>query len=169
MKQLSSRQLSQLKYRRSQKGKQAAKRYDDKRRKTPHYRVEAMYREMRRRTNGHYKNVKLQITHDAFVKWALPQVEAFLATNPNGTPSVDRIDPKGHYELSNLRIIDYLDNIARGQRMASFLRFHGGLEESLPRIKLLLRGIFDTLGCSYEEGLNAIIALSRSPALPDEE
>lgn len=53
-----------------------------------------------------YENVKLLMTREEFMNWAIPEITRFLKQFPNKTPSVDRKDSFGHYELSNLRIVD---------------------------------------------------------------
>lgn len=61
---------------------------------------------------GTYAHVELRMTRAEFVAWAVPEYERWIAENPGAQPSIDRIDPRGHYELANIRIIDQRLNSA---------------------------------------------------------
>ena len=67
-----------------------------------------MYHNMVWRTSNIkcYKNIKVKITMDEFLNWAIPEIELYLQKNPGGAPSVDRINPDSNYEFGNIRIID---------------------------------------------------------------
>lgn len=57
-----------------------------------------------------YEGIKVKMSRDDFLQWAIPEYQAWQATHPNETPSLDRIDPTKHYELGNLRIIERGEN-----------------------------------------------------------
>jgi hypothetical protein len=67
-----------------------------------------MWKGMKNRTKSRkeYARVELKMTKNEFMIWAGPRVANFMFLYPELTPSPDRIDPEGHYEISNLRIID---------------------------------------------------------------
>lgn len=55
--------------------------------------------------NAKYKGVEVRVTRDEFIPW-------FQARDFEGC-TVDRIDCKGHYELSNMQVITKLQNITK--------------------------------------------------------
>lgn len=60
--------------------------------------------------NRRYAGVKLLVSREDFINWFMPR-------DFDGC-SVDRIDPKGHYELSNMQVIPLAENIAKDKRKA---------------------------------------------------
>lgn len=52
-----------------------------------------------------YATVEVRMTKSEFISWAVPRYEQFILDHPQETPSVERLDPYGHYELSNLAVI----------------------------------------------------------------
>lgn len=60
-----------------------------------------------------YANVELKMSRKKFIDWAIPEYEKFMYLNPGVQPSVDRIDPDGHYEINNIRIISMAENCER--------------------------------------------------------
>lgn len=61
------------------------------------------------------KGTELRMGRKEFYSWCetqWPTIEGFYLRNE--TPSLDRIDPKGHYEITNLRVISLKENVARG-------------------------------------------------------
>ena len=71
-------------------------------------RCENMWKWMKYRTKNRkgYAGIDLKMTKNEFMVWAEPRVENFMFLYPDLTPSPDRIDSDGDYELSNMRIID---------------------------------------------------------------
>jgi transposase-like protein len=61
-----------------------------------------------------YEHVEVRMTRDEFLAWSIPEYAKWI---PKDQPSLDRIDPRGHYELGNLRIINRREN-SRLQRTA---------------------------------------------------
>ena len=55
--------------------------------------------------NKNYKNIKLLVSEKDFIDW-------FIKNDFKGC-SVDRIDPKGNYELNNMQLIPLLENITK--------------------------------------------------------
>ena len=55
-----------------------------------------------------YEHVEIRLTRTEFIEWITPLLEKWDPNN--GIPSVDRIDPKGHYELPNMQIISHSEN-----------------------------------------------------------
>lgn len=76
-----------------------------------------MHRGMRERCEGNYfkHGIKVMMTSDEFVEWATPLIEEFQTLYPGDKPSIDRIDPNGHYEFGNIRIISLKKNIIRSR------------------------------------------------------
>lgn len=57
------------------------------------------------------KGIELRITRDEFIAWCDSNAELIEQLWSQGeVPSIDRIDPKGHYELSNMRIRSLREN-----------------------------------------------------------
>lgn len=68
-----------------------------------------------------YASIKLKFTYDRFMAWAVPAYEIWLSANPGMTPSINRIDPTGHYAPGNVEIVSLnensrLSNITRKNR-----------------------------------------------------
>lgn len=63
-----------------------------------------------------YKGIELRVNKQDFLSWAVPEYEGFIASRPHKVPSLDRVDSSGHYEIGNLRIIDFDLNAARPGR-----------------------------------------------------
>lgn len=61
-----------------------------------------------------YKQVKVLMTREQFLAWAIPRYEAWL--NTEGTASIDRIDTNGHYELTNIQMISMKENNSKKKR-----------------------------------------------------
>lgn len=55
--------------------------------------------------NPSYANVRLLMTKEEFINWAVPAIETFIYQYPTDTPSIDRIDADGNYSVNNIRII----------------------------------------------------------------
>jgi len=70
-----------------------------------------------------YKNILCNVEISEFLNWAIPEIELFLKENSGKTPSVDRMNPDGNYEIGNIRIIDLGENIIRSR----YLEKHLGL------------------------------------------
>ena len=64
---------------------------------------------------GAYKKIEVKMTKEEWYEFVTPLIEDFLNKRPDQTPSIDRINPDGHYETSNLRIISYQENLARSR------------------------------------------------------
>ena len=85
-------------------------------RATPNGRAVIMWNEIRARVGKKsYEGIELRTTREEWMEWAIPQIEAFIEEHPDQTPSVDRRDPDGHYEISNLRIISWRANDFRSR------------------------------------------------------
>lgn len=65
-------------------------------------------------TEKAYEHVELRMTKSEFINWAVPLLAAWDWNL--GIPSVDRIEVKGHYELSNLQIISWAENTRKDRR-----------------------------------------------------
>ncbi len=90
-----------------------------------------------------YRHVEIKMSRNEFLSWAEPRVQNFLFLNPTATPSVDRMDSDGHYEILNIRIID-LDENRRGSRFISnFLKLYK-LPNEDERIQALAQNIVAT-------------------------
>lgn len=62
-----------------------------------------------------YAHVEVRMTRDEFLAWAIPAYIEWMGAN-DGTPSVDRIDPNGHYEIKNIRILERGENCRISRR-----------------------------------------------------
>lgn len=60
--------------------------------------------------NKGYKGVEVRLTREEFIKW-------FMPLDFEGC-SVDRIDVKGHYELSNMQVIPLVENMRKDRMKA---------------------------------------------------
>ena len=63
-----------------------------------------------------YSRVEVRLTFEEWLNWAFPKYLAWAHDHPNIIPSVDRINPDGHYEISNIRIISLKENQGRARR-----------------------------------------------------
>lgn len=102
------------KERRSRRGFRWACRECDKiLRQTPLYLASQKWLDMKRRVRNEsgYAHVEIRITRAEFIAWAVPLLEAWDWRI--GSPSVDRINVKGHYELSNMQIISQSENCCK--------------------------------------------------------
>lgn len=57
--------------------------------------------------SGHapaYVGVELRMTRQEFLTWAVVSLRKWWKSHPGETPSLDRRDSRGHYEIGNLRI-----------------------------------------------------------------
>ena len=70
------------------------------------------------RTKNHkdYQHVKVLMSRNDFLTWALPEFDAWMRANPELRPSVDRIEPSGHYELGNIRVLERGQNSRRARK-----------------------------------------------------
>lgn len=57
-----------------------------------------------------YVGVELRFTRAAFLTWMIPALQRWTADHPGQRPSIDRIDPAGHYEPGNVRILELGEN-----------------------------------------------------------
>lgn len=62
-----------------------------------------------------YIGVQLLMAREEFMEWAIPAYAEFLQNNPGVPPTLDRIDPKGHYVIGNLRVVSKVVNSRRGR------------------------------------------------------
>ncbi len=81
--------------------------------------IDFLYAGMIARTkrNPYYKNIKVTITKEEFIRFVansnffkLWDTWVTSAYKKSKSPSVDRIDSKGDYSLSNIQIISFSDN-----------------------------------------------------------
>lgn len=63
-----------------------------------------------------YASVEVRMTREEFMAWAVPAYEEWFRDRPGVTPSVDRIDSKGHYEPGNIRLLPVQDNRRRSSK-----------------------------------------------------
>lgn len=105
------------------------------RKKTFDYWCKRSWYGIRHRTSGRYSHLPTYavyarkgirnifrdyLSFKAFVDALLPDWERLVQQGDR--PSLDRIDPNGHYEPSNLRLISAKENIANGFRALKFER-----------------------------------------------
>lgn len=65
--------------------------------------------------NNAYKHIDIKFTRDEFKNWCLDNKDHILQLT---RPSIDRIDPKGHYTLDNIQILELSDNIRKERTKA---------------------------------------------------
>jgi hypothetical protein len=56
-------------------------------------------------TEPAYAKVKLKMTLDEWLEWAVPEYTNFNKKYPNLSPNVSRKGDKGHYEIGNIDIV----------------------------------------------------------------
>ncbi len=66
-----------------------------------------------------YAAVEVRMSRADFMAWAIPAYEAWFRDRPGETPSVDRIESTGHYELGNLRLIEVQKNRRLSKRFVN--------------------------------------------------
>jgi len=59
------------------------------------------------------KKIKVLMTREEFIAWACVEFQKFLNINNFSSPSIDRINPDGHYEISNIRVLSLEENTTR--------------------------------------------------------
>lgn len=63
------------------------------------------------------RGIELRMTRDEWYSWCESQAETIDQIIADGnTPSIDRIDPAGHYEPGNIQVITFSENVARSNR-----------------------------------------------------
>lgn len=88
----------------------------------PEGRARKMWVDMNRRAENRdgdhpsYKNVRVLMSQQEFLSWAVPAIRDFCRSNPDCVPSIDRINPDGNYAFGNIRIISYLENSRLARR-----------------------------------------------------
>jgi hypothetical protein len=80
-----------------------------------------------------YASIDLKMSREEFAEWAIPAIESFAKCYPQERPSIDRIDPDGHYEQNNIRIISVKDNSIRSR----FTMTTMGIKKETPQEKKL--------------------------------
>ncbi len=87
--------------------------------RTPMYRARAAFRNMMircRNKNGKnpaYENVRVKMTLNEWLNWAIPEYEKFQLSYPDLKPAASRKKDKGHYEIGNVEIISTVENKRR--------------------------------------------------------
>ena len=105
------------------------KRKNRKFKKTTNWYISRLWGGMVKRTKK-YKSyrehgVEIRMTREEFATWARHQLPIFFASSLGKSPSVDRIDSKGHYELSNIQLISPEENSMKAFFLLAYQR--GGL------------------------------------------
>jgi len=78
---------------------------------TPKGRASKMWSLLNRRANNRsgehpsYKNISVKMTRDEFISWAIPVLADWYNKTPNVTPTLDRINSHGDYEIGNIRLL----------------------------------------------------------------
>jgi hypothetical protein len=62
------------------------------------------------REQDSYKHVRVSMTRDEYLSWAIPEFKFWMSLHPGLVPSLDRIDPMRNYEVGNLRILERGEN-----------------------------------------------------------
>jgi hypothetical protein len=131
--------------------------------RTPKGRANTAWQNLRKRIRAEtprlrcYQGVEVRLTKEEFVEWFLPRYTAWIGEHPGVRPSVDRIDSKGHYELSNLQLISVSQNAHKALRnlhldLPAGVKRCGRCKEILPsdRFKPAKHGTFGLYGWCIE-------------------
>ncbi len=84
--------------------------------RTALYRAKAAYANMKARClnsngkNPSYRSVRLKMSLDEWIKWAVPAYEMFMESFPRERPCAARKHDAGHYEIGNIEIISVSRN-----------------------------------------------------------
>lgn len=99
---------------------------------TPRGRASEMYKAMVYRCGKqkHYENIRVEMSREDFLTWAIPELEDFKQRYPDKVPSIDRINPDGNYAFGNMRIIDKLYNKIRSRYIVNSYGLGKDSEES---------------------------------------
>ena len=80
-----------------------------------------------------YRGVENRFNKEQFIRWVIPELERFYKEQPYETASIDRIDPTGHYEPGNVRVISHLENSRRNRRNPAYRKMvEDGHPEGIP-------------------------------------
>lgn len=125
--------------------------YLEKYKKTAKGKAAMMWVHLRHRVKnqcGAYKGIEVKMSQQEFKKWAIPRIDAFMIQQPNETPSLDRIDPTGHYEINNLRIISKRFNTLRSRLFLGIIGLNkkSKIKEIHEGITFLIEALLDGLG-----------------------
>lgn len=96
--------------------KDCEQKYRKQYKSTPIGRANAMWQGIQRRSHNNdgmhptYRDVDIRMTKEEFLLWAVPALREWYAHSPQSTPTLDRIDSSGHYEISNLRLLTAKEN-----------------------------------------------------------
>lgn len=102
------------------------------RQNSPHGIASKMFNSMNARAGNRYNrhstyaDVEVKFTRQDWLDWAKPRIATFFREHPGERPSVDRIDFRGHYSFSNIRIIPWsqhrkLKKAVRWERYVKYL------------------------------------------------
>lgn len=132
-----------------EKGRESQKQWN----KTVNGYRHSMWNTMNQRCGNHpaYRNIKVQMTKEEWYDFATPLLERFFHDHPADTPSVDRIDPKGHYEINNLQIISWRENLCKSSVFAERLGVSKDAKKSerLNALRAILEGQCELLSLPY--------------------
>lgn len=104
---------------------------------------------------GLYKDIVVKMTKEEWEDFSTPLLEAFIRDHPRESPSVDRIDPEGHYERDNIRIIPFQDNVARsGWNLHYYdVNRESSREKKLDTMYRILKGNCEALNIDIHEAM----------------
>lgn len=66
-----------------------------------------------------YQNVELRLSRQEFITWVIPQLEKwkYPLVGSKNSPSVDRINNNGHYEIENLQLLTKSEHCSKKVRI----------------------------------------------------
>ena len=137
------------KYRTTETGRRSVAKYHKRYYSSPNGRAMKMWSSLGTRgRSACYEGIEVRMTREEFMGWAVPAIEAFLKRSPDEVPSLDRIDPDGHYELSNLRIVSKRFNILRSRYIPNKLGISrdSPLEAVYDGVALVVEAMLDCTG-----------------------
>ncbi len=122
---------------------------------TPEGRAAISWNNLNTRVKKHkcYQTVRVLVSREEFMAWAIPELQKWMLDNPGKVPSVDRKDGNGHYEIGNMQILEYQVNCGKTRRsinssLPDGFKKCGQCEQTLPfdKFKKVKPGATGTFG-----------------------
>jgi hypothetical protein len=105
--------------------KEAKSKYHKEYRKTPNGAAACAWNRLTSRAGAQYNhsksyaNIEVRISREDFIAWAVPEYEKWFREHSNLTPSIDRKDSTGHYELGNLQLVEVQSNRRKASKFVN--------------------------------------------------
>lgn len=109
-----------------------------------------------------YKDIEVRMTRQEFVTWATPRVREWKNKHPGASPSPDRINSKGHYELGNLNIVDHEVNRARSSAWLKRFKELTTNKEKLQELTRVVKQASNYLDIDFLECAEFVYEIARN-------